>query len=382
MMLILLFIMAFLAASALVYEMLELFYRRPLHPIAAAAEAPQPAVSGALKPVTPSSSMSGSIVTAEPGTITPTPIWLPDEPLAIQPTSTSVPSDALLAPETAESHTPAGLSHLPGDRVNILLLGVDSRLGYSLISRTDTMMLISIQPSQNRIALLSIPRDLYVDIPGHGRDRINTAFVYGSAGNNPTAGAALVMQTVADTLGVPVDHYLLVDFSAVIKIVNILGGIDIYVPYTIDDPTFPDMSYGYDPLYIPEGLHHFDGEMALKYARTRHQDNDFYRAQRQQQLLFAVHRKVLALGLTELLNRAPALYERLKNGVFTDLSLQEIIRIIQVAADIPAEAIQADVLDYDYVRAHRTEAGASVLILEKHKVMPLVERLFYGETEP
>ena len=169
------------------------------------------------------------------------------------------------------------------DRINILVMGIDRRPGEAFISRTDSMMVISIDPRDDSAAILSIPRDLYVVIPGRGRDRINTAFVYGSAGDNPVGGAALAMTTVEHNLGIPVDHYLLVDFGAVIRGIDALGGIDVNVPYTINDPTFPDMNYGFDPLYIPAGQHHFDGQMALKYARTRHADNDFRRASRQQQ---------------------------------------------------------------------------------------------------
>ncbi|MCA9956827.1 MAG: LCP family protein, partial [Anaerolineales bacterium] len=95
------------------------------------------------------------------------------------------------------------------DRVNILLMGIDRRPGEAFISRTDTMMLISLDPVTESASILSIPRDLYVLIPGHGRDRINTAFVYGSAGDNPVGGAALAMQTVEYNLGVPVNHYIL-----------------------------------------------------------------------------------------------------------------------------------------------------------------------------
>jgi LCP family protein required for cell wall assembly len=124
------------------------------------------------------------------------------------------------------------------ERTNVLVMGIDRRPGEAFISRTDTMMLMSIDPEKDTASILSIPRDLYVVLPGRGRDRINTAFVYGSAGNNPAAGAQLAMQTVEYNLGVPVDHYLMVDFSAVTRGVDALGGIDVNVPYNINDPTF------------------------------------------------------------------------------------------------------------------------------------------------
>ncbi len=265
------------------------------------------------------------------------------------------------------------------ERVNILLMGIDRRPGEAFISRTDTMMLVSLDPVTESASILSIPRDLYVLIPGHGRDRINTAFVYGSAGNNPVGGAALSMQTVEYNLGVPVHHYVLVDFSAVINGINALGGIDVNVPVAINDPTYPNMDYGYDPLYIPAGLNHFDGALALKYARTRHQDNDFGRAARQQQVILAVRQKAAALGFTGLIAQAGTLYDQVENGVRTDLSLEQMIRLATAANSIDSEDIRNDVLDYDYVSSYRTETGAQVLVLENDKAAVLIQDLFYGE---
>ncbi|MCP5099353.1 MAG: LCP family protein [Chloroflexi bacterium] len=265
------------------------------------------------------------------------------------------------------------------DRVNILLMGIDRRPGEAFISRTDSMMLLSIDPDSDSASILSIPRDLYVLIPGHGRDRINTAFVYGSAGNNPIGGAALAMQTVEYNLGVRVNHYVLVDFSAVINGVNALGGIDVYVPTDLSDPTFPDMNYGHDPLFIPAGWQHLDGELALKYARTRHVDNDFGRAQRQQQVILAARDKAVGLGITTMIARAPTLYQQLEQGIRTDLSLDQIIRLATTVSEIPSDNIQSAVLDYEYVESFRTDTGAQVLVLVNDKASPLIQTLFYGE---
>jgi LCP family protein required for cell wall assembly len=267
------------------------------------------------------------------------------------------------------------------DRVNILLMGIDRRPGEAFISRTDTMMLVSLDPVTESATILSIPRDLYVLIPGYGRDRINTAFVYGSAGNNPIGGAALAMQTVEYNLGVPVNHYVLVDFSAVINGINSLGGIDVNVPVTINDPTFPNMDYGFDPLFIPAGLNHFDGAMALKYARTRHQDSDFGRAARQQQVLLAVRQKAADLGFTGLITQASSLYQQVENGVRTDLSLEQMIRLASAVNGIDSDSIRNEVLDYDYVSSYLTESGAQVLILENDKAAVLIQQLFYTESE-
>ena len=282
--------------------------------------------------------------------------------------------EPLVLPEA----TPLPIYPINEQRVTILLMGIDRRPGASFISRTDTMIVMSMNPADNTAVMLSIPRDLYVQIPGYGRNRINTAFVFGSQGDNPAAGAELAMQTVEYNLGIPIDHYLMVDFSAVIRGVDALGGVDVDVPFDINDPTFPDMNNGYDPLYIPAGRQHFDGAMALKYARTRHVDNDFGRANRQQQIILAVRSKILGMGVTQLLGQLPFFYNQLSEGIRTDLSLDQMLTLGQAASEIPSENILTEVIDYDYVVSHRTEEGASVLVMVNEKVGPLIESLFHN----
>ncbi len=267
------------------------------------------------------------------------------------------------------------------ERVNILMMGIDRRPGEAFISRTDSMMIVSIDPEGKTASILSVPRDLYVAIPGYGQDRINTAFVYGSQGNNPLGGAALAMQTVEYNLGVPIHHYAMVDFSAVIRGIDAIGGIDVYVPYEINDPTYPDMNYGYDPLYIPAGQQHFDGLTALKFARTRHGDSDIHRAQRQQQVVLAVRNKALALGVTDMLTRAPTLYQQLENGIMTDLSLDQLVKLGRVVAQIETDNIRNEVLGFEYVSSYRTPQGASVLVLDNQAAAPLIQSLFFGSPE-
>jgi LCP family protein required for cell wall assembly len=267
------------------------------------------------------------------------------------------------------------------ERVNILLMGIDRRPGEGFVSRTDTMMVISVDPQTDSAAILSIPRDLYVDIPGYGQDRINTAFVLGAINSNDIEtnyldGAALAMQTVSYNLDIPINHFVLVDFSAFTRTIDLLGGIDLTVPYTIDDPLYPDMNYGYDPLYIEAGPHHFDGQMALKYARTRHADTDFNRAARQQQVLLGVRQKALGMGVTELLRNAPALYREIDSGVRTDMSFEQLLRLATTGTGIPSDNIQNAVLDQTYLTSYLTPGGASVYLMNPDLVMPLIRSLF------
>ena len=260
--------------------------------------------------------------------------------------------------------------------MNILLMGIDRRPGEAFVSRTDSMMVISINPETDSASILSIPRDLYVQIPNYGQDRINTALVYGSREGDYLDGAALAMQTVSSNLNIPIHHFVLVDFGAFVRIIDILEGIDVEVPYDINDSLYPDMDYGYDPLYIPAGLHHFDGQTALKYARTRHADSDFNRAYRQQQVLFAARAQALNLGFGELLLRAPSLYREVEDGIRTDLSLEQILRLAKTVGDIPSANLRNAVLDQDYVSSYRTPGGASVLLLNVDAALPMIQDLF------
>lgn len=262
------------------------------------------------------------------------------------------------------------------ERVNILLVGIDRRPGEAFVSRTDSMMVISVNPETDSMSVLSIPRDLYVQIPGYGQDRINTAVVYGSREGDYLDGAALAMQTVSSNLGIPIHHFVMVDFGAFVRTVDLLEGIDVQVPYEINDPMYPDMDYGYDPLYIPAGLQHFDGQTALKYARTRHADSDFNRAYRQQQVLFAARNKALNLGIGEMILKAPSLYREVESGIRTDLSLEQIMRLAKTVSDIPSDNTRNAVLDQDYVTSYRTPGGASVLLLNADVAMPMIQDLF------
>lgn len=289
-------------------------------------------------------------------------------PLAVPTLAPGVPTPTLIP--TSDAWADDG-------RTNILMMGIDRRPGEAFVSRTDSIMVASVDAEGETVSVLSIPRDLYVVIPGYGRDRINTAFVYGSNGDSPAAGAALAMQTIEYNLGIPLDHYVLVDFSAVVKTVDTLGGIDVVVPFDINDPTYPDMNYGYDPLFIPAGLQHMDGTTALKYARTRHVDNDFGRAARQQQVVLAVKDKALGLGITGLLARAPELYQRVEQGIRTDLSLEQIVNLVRAGSGISEDNIRNVVLDTEYVSPFVTDKGAQVLLLDQAKAEELIRSLFY-----
>lgn len=312
-------------------------------------------------------------------------LYSPFNPLANEPVAEMQVDEALLPPAVTISSAemtamPAvALPELPPleeAQINVLVMGIDRRPGEPFVARTDTMLLLSVDTERETASMLSIPRDLWVEIPGIGVNRINTAFLNGARGGNPTAGAELAMATVQRALGVPVEHYLLIDFQAVTNLIDSLGGVTVDVPVAIYDPTYPDMNYGYDPLTVPAGVQTMDGNTALKYMRTRHGDSDFGRARRQQQVLMGLRDEALSLGMGSLLLRAPALYRDVSEGIFTDLTLDQLLTIANTASGIPQENIETAVLDYTYVQSWTSPGGGSVLRLRPDAVQPLIDRLY------
>jgi len=263
------------------------------------------------------------------------------------------------------------------ERVNILLLGIDQRPD-EIYARTDTMILVTVDPENNTAGMLSIPRDLYVDIPGYYKTRINKAYYLGEEQNYPGGGPALAMQTVQQFFDVPVHFYIKVDFDGFAQIVNTLGGVEIDVPYTIDDQTFPDNNYGYDPFYIEAGNQHLDAETTLKYVRSRHVDSDFGRAERQQQVLMALKDKGLQLNV---IPKIPELWTTTASSIETDLQLVDIKELASLAYEITRPDVRSVVLDYNYTIDHTTDYGAAVLLPLQEKIHSVVGEMF-AEVEP
>lgn len=263
-------------------------------------------------------------------------------------------------------------------RFTVLLMGLDRRPGETgLAYRTDTIMLASIDPTTKTIGVLSIPRDLYVEVPGYSElQRINSPMVLGEL-RQPGYGPQLMMQTAQYNLGIRIHDYVAVDFNTFITLIDAIGGVDVDVPSPINDPQYPNMNFGYDPLYIPAGMQHMDGTLALKYARTRHGDSDFQRAQRQQQVMYAVRDKVLNLDmLPQLIIQSPTLWGELSQGVSTGLSLDQLIQLAWYLKDIPGGNIKTGVVDERYSIFYTTPQGASVLIPDRAKLGNLMVEVF------
>jgi LCP family protein required for cell wall assembly len=263
-------------------------------------------------------------------------------------------------------------------RFTMLAMGLDRRQGETGLGyRTDTMLLVSIDPSTRSIGVLSIPRDLFVVMPGYSQlQRVNSAMIFGEL-DQPGYGPRLAMQTVQYNLGMRVNEYLAVDFRTVITVVDAIGGIDVDVPYRIADYQMPDLNYGYDPLILQPGRQLMNGYTALRYARTRHGDSDFERARRQQQVIFAIRDKILNLNmLPQLIISAPGMLANLSNNVYTGLTLDQMIQLALYVRDIPAENIRTGVIDGRYIMPYVTAEGASVLIPNRSMLGLLMVEVF------
>lgn len=272
---------------------------------------------------------------------------------------------------------------LPPGRVNVLLAGIDRRQGEPGPWRTDTMILFSLDPISNTASMLSMPRDLWVPMPGYDmQDRINTAAVYGDMYSYPGGGLEYAKQAVQYNLGVPVDYYVRIDFAAFQKVIDAIGGIDVDVPEKIVDPEYPTENYGTMRLVIEAGRQHMNGDLALKYARTRHttQGGDIGRARRQQQVIMAVRDKALSLNYP--LNRVPGLIQTLGESVQTDLSISQILSIAQAAQKVQVKDIKQGVIDETMVVDWMTPDGKMVLLPQRDKIRQLISEIFPVPTKP
>ena len=221
---------------------------------------------------------------------------------------------------TPEAIVPEEIAYPTWDgasRINILFVGL--RGGDPLEGDcpfcTDTLILLTVDPLTKTAGMLSIPRDMWVNIPGFGYSRINTAWSLGRGSKLPGGGPALTMKTISHFIGVPVDYYVQVDFDTFIDIIDMIGGVDIHNDETLFlDPVYHGKEFPKVKLTCC-GMRHLRGRVALAYARCRHaeqgcKDGDIGRARRQQKVIFAIRDKVLSPeNFPTLLAQAPQLYK-------------------------------------------------------------------------
>jgi LCP family protein required for cell wall assembly len=263
-------------------------------------------------------------------------------------------------------------------RVTILLLGLDYRdwAADEGPSRSDTMILMTLDPLTNSAGMLSIPRDLWVAIPGFQHGKINTAHYLGEAYNLPGGGPGLAVKTVEHLLGVPVNYYAQIDFDAFVRFIDEIGGVKVDVPEKI---TIDLLGGGFKTKKtLQPGAQRLPGEWALAYARARYTEGgDFDRAFRQQQVILAIRDQILNLELLPtLIKNAPSLYNEIVSGVNTNLSLEEVIKLALLAQTVPQDHIQKGIIDKNYVLFGSSPDGLNILIPLKDKIQILRDKIF------
>lgn len=234
-------------------------------------------------------------------------------------------------------------------RINIAFFGLRGGEEDGCSTCTDTIMILTVDPVTKTAGMLSIPRDLWVNIPGAGYSRINTAWAIGENAKLPGGGPQLATQTVSQFIGVPIHYYVQVDFGTFVSFINLIGGIDVFVE---DRMVLDPEGEGADHFVLKPGEYrHLTGPRALAYARCRHEsqgcsDGDVGRARRQQQVILAIRDKVLdGDTFTSLISQAPQLYAEFSSGVRTNLLLEDVLQLAVLARDIQVEDIRQGVID-------------------------------------
>jgi LCP family protein required for cell wall assembly len=254
-------------------------------------------------------------------------------------------------------------------RESVLIMGSDARpdeLRRGQVGRTDTLMVLVADRATPRLATVSVPRDLWVAIPGHGEERINAAYELG--------GSQTAKQTVSNVLGQRIDRFAVIGLQGVRDIVDAVGGIDISVEQPIHDDAYPTDDYGYMTVDIPAGPQHMDGETALEYARTRHQDSDFGRQMRQQRVLSAVRQAVLFKPWNWW--RLPAVVAATQRALTTDVTPLDAIAIGAAVLRNPGDPDRL-VIDTTLTTPFVGQGGA-YLLAPRPELRPAVARFLGG----
>jgi LCP family protein required for cell wall assembly len=228
---------------------------------------------------------------------------------------------------------------------NILFLGVAGKneQGGNL---SDSIMLMSINGAKGTVSLLSLPRDLYLDSQAGSR-KVNEIYAAARFEGGDEKGLEVVKDALSRFTGIPIHYSAVVDFAVFEQVVDELEGIKLFVPEDIVDPYYPDNNYGFQTFIVRKGIQEFDGDMALKYARSRKTSSDYSRAKRQQDLLFAIKEKAKESGVLFRPNQLKNLYESFRANIVTDLGLPQLLELGKIAAGVDYEGLVSAVLNDD-----------------------------------
>jgi LCP family protein required for cell wall assembly len=288
--------------------------------------------------------------------------------LALLDNHAATPARGIPAPATA----PPPLDS--SKRINVLLLGSDNDQKFQANAvLSQTMIVVSIDPAHHQVTLLSLPRDLWVAIPGHGSAKIDLAYSEG--------GEALARATVEKSFKVPIHYYAWIGLNGLVKVVDRLGGIDVDVLHPVLDDNYPnDFSsngYGTERVYLAAGPQHLDGRHALQYVRSRHGDllSDFGRSIRQQQLLLAMQERMAGMNMVTAL---PNFARDLSGHVKTDLDLLRLTQLAIFMRGLHNGDVHQAFLT-PFVRDGVSPDGQQILVADWPAINTYLKTLFGGD---
>ncbi|MBE0686017.1 MAG: LCP family protein, partial [Anaerolineaceae bacterium] len=261
-------------------------------------------------------------------------------------------------------------------RVTVLVMGLDYRdWEAGEIPRTDTMMVLTIDPLTKEAAMLSIPRDMWVNIPGFEYSRINTAYYLGELWKLPGGGPALAAQTVEEFLGVPIDYYAQVDFMAFVRLIDEIDGVTVKPAM---DVRIVPIGGGYKETLEAGKAYTLNGTLALAYARARYTEGgDFDRAARQQEVVYAIRDRILKFSMwPTLIAKAPILYQEISSGINTNMRFEDALRLASLALEIDRSLIKSFIIDASYVEFGISPDNQEILKPIPDKIRLLRDEVF------
>lgn len=266
--------------------------------------------------------------------------------------------------------------------VNILLMGIDERAGFTNENayRTDTMMVLHIDPVRRSAGLISFPRDLYVDVPNYGQNRLNRANYIGDLNFYPdNQGPGLLMETLNSNFGIRINYYVMINFTVFETVIDRIApnGIEVCVDQYINDPTYPDAGFGTIEVEFQVGCQNLTGERLLQYARTRKTEGgDIDRTDRQQEVIEATRQHVLSAGgIQNFVTQIGGLWSDLAGSYRTNLNLTEITGLAGLMNEV--EDISYTSIPPGYWLPQTLENGDQILVPIPSQIQQLIQETFY-----
>jgi polyisoprenyl-teichoic acid--peptidoglycan teichoic acid transferase len=300
----------------------------------------------------------------------------------IESNSSEIVIDSQGVPMTEPLQPAGGLEAVPWDgksRVTALIMGLDLRdweEAPGSASRSDTMILLTLDPISMEAGMLNIPRDLWVNIPGYGHGKINTAYFLGEVNNLPGGGPGLAVETVEQFIGVPINYYAQIDFSTFVRFVDEINGVKITIG---EDGMRLDPIGPQNDVFLQPGRYVLNGDLALAYARNRYTaGGDFDRAKRTQEVIMAIRDRILEGDgyLSEMISKAPQLYMILKDGIRTNMTLGEAVKLALLAQKIDPNDIKMVTIPPDVLIESTSPDGLSIYIPIPDEIRMLRDKVF------